>query len=101
MRERDDFAYLTNAGMWPRWPLCPLKNHNEEIKKEVNETTGMPAHGIVFDQVPLTDPGKGKATPRVYILNMFMGWTPEEFDNCKKFEYASIEEMLAAGWMVD
>lgn len=92
-------AYLSNAGMWPRWPICPVKSHNKTLADECNTTT--PVCGLVMDNTPLEVHGPAKATPKVYILNMFAGWTPEQFDACKKFEYASLEEMMAAGWEVD
>jgi hypothetical protein len=54
----------------------------------------------VFDLTPLGD-DKPKATPTVVMLNMFAGWTPEQFDAAKRFKYNSIEELIEDGWWVD
>jgi hypothetical protein len=92
--EKDNIAFLSNCGMWPTWPACPVKNHR--LSQE-----SMPICGLVFDNNPLSVGGRVKCTPTVFILNMFRGWTKEEYDNCKKFKYDTIEEMVAAGWQVD
>lgn len=100
MRERDDLAYLKNCGMWPRWPYCPVKNQtNETIRKERKDS--FPVCGVVFDENPLGKGGPIWATPTVYLLNIFAGWTAEQFKECKKYEYESLEAMVADGWVID
>lgn len=87
--------YLLKCGNWPRWPFCPVKRYN---KKEY-----LPECGIVTDIAPLSDKQhpNGKCEPVVRILNLFIGWTGEEYNSAKKYEYESLDAMLADGWVVD
>lgn len=98
--ERDDLSFLNRPGMWPNWPMCPVKSHAEKHK---DSPTDFIATGIVFDTAPIGDQKypNGKAQPEVVMLNMFGGWTPEQFKAAKRFKYDSIEELVADGWEVD
>lgn len=80
----DDVAFLKDVNRWPNWPICPVKRYEN--------VHSFPLCGVTF----ATD-----TKPMVKILNMFGGWSQEEFDKAKTFNYNSIEEMVADGWVVD
>lgn len=95
--ERDDVAFLNRPGMWPSWPMCPVKSH---VEKHKDSPTDFIAAGLVFDFTDLTERNP-KPTPEVVMLNMFGGWTSEQFKAAKRWKYNSIEELVADGWEVD
>ena len=76
----DDVAFLKDPDNWPNWPVCPVKCYiDEEL-----------ICGLLF-----------AGTITVYKLNMFSGWTKEEFEKAKKWKYETIEDMINDGWRVD
>lgn len=86
VEERKDKAFLVDANQWPRWPLQTIKRyHNHDIEC-----------GVVAE---------GRWT--VYLVNVFAlsNGTLKDllFDNkeVKRIEYPTVDELLAAGWMVD
>lgn len=70
----DDVEFLKNPDKWPHL-VCPVKRGKES--------------GIVVNE------------PVVRELNIWKGWTPEEFDAAKTWEYPSFEALVADGWIVD
>lgn len=82
---RDDVSFLNRPEMWPCWPVAPVKSHNPKHGGD-----NAPACGLVL-----------AGHSRVVMLNMFQGWTPEQYKEAKKWEYDTIEALVADGWMVD
>lgn len=79
----DDVEMINTEELWPHWPVLP-------VKKRTNGPDS-PECGVI---------ASGNLTT-VRMLNIFMGWTKEQFDNAKTYEYASVEELVADGWVVD
>lgn len=81
-----DFDWLSDPKNWLHWPICPVKRFTNP--------KDMPECGLVW---------AGELT-HVYIQNlclMVSGAVEPQFKDCKKYEYESLQEMLADGWMVD
>lgn len=79
--EIDDLAFMRDENKWPNWPMLPVKRYTDR--------GGAPECGIVLS---------GKTT--VYIAYMW-GLKEDTFDTCKKYEYGSLDAILADGWVVD
>jgi hypothetical protein len=94
--------WLSNPGQWSCWPYCPM---SKMIKpSEVPEGThpsavlttskGTELLGVVC--------GTNVPVPTVWVCNMLLiPMSPERFVKLPKFEYQSIDAMLADGWDVD
>lgn len=80
----------------PRYPILPVKNY-----------TGKPPmlpriFGIVVQESPLKSLLQiPDGVLRVFLCNIFQVAGPEEIAQSEHFDYNSVEEFLAAGWMVD
>lgn len=77
----DDVAFLKTPEKWPNYPLCPVKNRNEQ-------KDNFPLLGVIVSP-----------RPTVYLVNLFSiqpGMEPPETR-----EYGSFEELIADGWIVD
>lgn len=82
----NDAELLNNPHQWT-WPVCPVKSRTRKADR------GWPVMGIVRPR-----------KPTVYIKNLFELRTGEldpQLADVEKFEYASFEEMVADGWVVD
>ncbi len=79
--ERDDKAMILNSKLWPWRSILPLVNQSK-----VCPFTGQPGMpGMILKGEPTT----------VYVGLMFLGPTGQAFS------YASVDELLSAGWHVD
>jgi len=91
--EHDDVAFLKNPDNWPNWPVCPIKRIVDDSRQ----------CALVFDH--------NNKDIIVARLNMFRWvedgygnfreWTKEDFDNSEKWEYDTVEDLIADGWIVD
>lgn len=81
--ERDmSLRMMKDPGSWPSWPRLPLKNRKErDPRHEV-----FPLIGTMFEQEKVI----------VYLGTMF-----EDLRNVPTREYATLEEAIDAGWVVD
>jgi len=82
----DDLAILKDPRQWT-WMVCPVKSRTKTADR------GWPMMGIVLPR-----------RPTVYIKNLFELRTGEldpQLADVEKFEYATFEEMVADGWVVD
>lgn len=87
--EPDHKAMMLNPDRWPQWPFLPVKNYRRDIPGYPWD--GMPNCGLMvfFDNVP----------PTVFMTSLYdmkPGWT-----DGPQLKYASIDELLAQGWIVD
>lgn len=95
VRECNHVQFLSNARQWPRWPVCPVKNKRDAIKREAGvQDSSFPALGVVLAPSDVRPPFV------VYLLNMGEV-SAKAVSTCKRFEYESFDEMVAAGWEVD
>jgi hypothetical protein len=78
--KKRDVQYLSDSTQWQRWPMCPVKRTRD----------GECECGIVLMDAPT-----------VYKVNMFMIGSIDDFDDCEKEEFASMEDLVDAGWQVD
>jgi hypothetical protein len=90
-REIDDALFLTKHEHWQCWPVCPVKRYD---KDEKHERHTWPTCGIVW-----------AAKPTVLVVNMF-AISGMNFSMAKEaaeavHEYASFDDMVADGWIVD
>lgn len=83
MAERNDAEFLKHPEWWPNL-VCPVKNHRLSVAGT------LPVCGLFF-----------AGTTYVKELNMWRSWTPAEFDAAKTWNYDSVEDAVADGWMVD
>jgi hypothetical protein len=80
--EERSLKHLQDPNQWCHFGVCPVKNREKG--------DGFPLCGLV---------PKGKSI--VKILNLFAGWTPDEWDAAETYEYDSLESLVADGWEVD
>jgi hypothetical protein len=86
-REENDKKFMNDPEHWPQWPFLPVKNRDR--KKGVDGT------GIMISLLILHKP-----LPTVYHANLFA--IPEGgLSSVPKTEYRDLDELLAAGWVVD
>lgn len=81
-REPNHLEFLRRHELWPQWPYCPVKRY------VAGET--WPVCGLV--------PAGGA---QVVELNLFISWTSKEWNEAVQHSYASLEELVADGWVVD
>lgn len=91
---QDDAVYIRKYADWWRWPFCPLKRRNNELREK--------NLGVLLASQEHADAVKGKGKFRVYHCYMFdPPETKEEWDATPYTEYDTLEALLADGWMVD
>lgn len=80
---------------WPHWPFLPMKRPRP---------TGGPEGGTIIDRNPIA----GKIDPEhVSLRTVYLAtvWSllhdNEAFTKAEKKVYASVDEMLADGWVID
>lgn len=87
-REIDDAQFLKHHDEWPAFPVCPVKRY----KKDKQHT--WPDCGIVWPR-----------KPTVLVVDMFsisgMNFIMAKEAAEAVHEYASFEDMVADGWVVD
>jgi hypothetical protein len=87
-REIDDAFFLKHHDEWPAFPVCPVKRY------EKDKQNTWPTCGIVW---------AGK--PTVLVVNMFsisgMNFSMAKEKAEAVYEYASFDDMVADGWIVD
>lgn len=83
MRDAQMVAYLKNGNQWPRWPVCPVKKYDTQNKLVIGIVADLPDNVCVRE------------------LNIFEGWTPEEYESAVKHSYNSYEALVADGWEID
>lgn len=84
---RTEAGKIRNEKLWPLWPVLPLKN----IYRRGNTGTDLPQLGVLTS---------GRLT-LVYITDMYSAAVPGCLDTCKKESFASVEDMVRAGWVGD
>ena len=94
-RQREDKEMVTNPPRWPNWPFLPIKRYKPE--------GGFPDCAVLIDGNKLGEPiDRNHATLRTALLiNMFDLGNADAVKKAERKEYASVDEMLADGWMVD
>lgn len=85
-RTEEDKEMIDNPMSWPNWPCLPMKRHTPQ--------GGMPDAGTILD----CELGKN-----VIFLTSVWEVADERasFSTCERKVYASVDELLADGWMVD
>lgn len=80
--------YLRDPGLWPHWPILPMK-------KDLRQSDG--EHGVVVYN------GSKRSSLRVYKADMFAfsECDAEQVSNLPTEDFSSIDELIAAGWLVD
>jgi hypothetical protein len=82
-----DLDMLKSPGRWSAWPVLP-------VKRDVG--ADFPELGLVVENVA--------TRPVVYIQNLFSlkpGPLGPQVTGCVEHVYATLEAMLADGWVVD
>jgi hypothetical protein len=82
----NDVKILNDPYQWT-WTVCPVKSRTRTADR------GRPLVGLVVPR-----------RPTVYIKNLFelrKGDLNLQLADVEKFEYATFEEMVADGWVVD
>ena len=74
--------FLKSPESWPHFPLCPVKRYEQEDKP--------PRTGVVLSSQPNTVVG----------LNVFLV-SREKFKTAERWEYDSVEAVVADGWLID
>lgn len=81
--ELSDLELMRKPNEWPQWPVLPVKRYPE---------------GQTWPEVGIMVEGSGEvANPKVWLTNMFTGIKPET----KAEDYKNLDEVIAAGWVVD
>ena len=90
-RKQKDMNFLRNPVDWPCWPICPVKRHDGK------GVGGFPTCAIRFDEKKVR---VFEILMHTYIDRVHKHMkNPLEGVTC--YEYASLNEMLDDGWMVD
>jgi len=79
-KEQNHLGMMSDATLWPRWPILPLKKGKDFNTMEL---------GFLHVDHPHV---------------VFKGWIFKRFNDLnslEKEEYKSFEEIVAAGWIVD
>lgn len=81
----DDLAMMKDPALWPVYPYLPVKKPSPD--------GGWPTLGVLIEDAT-------EAT--VFFTNMFeLPLTEAQLIKVPKKEYASFEDMVADGWIVD
>jgi hypothetical protein len=95
---RTDTNLLLNWKSWPCYPCCPVKQRQEN-------GYGMPKMGVVIaPEMQNRSEGTSPDPFHVYHINLYAlksGPLMEQLEGVEKDTYHSIEDMSAAGWVVD
>lgn len=80
--------YMQDPGMWPHWPILPMRKSTKGLDGE---------YGVVVCN------GNERSLLRVYKADMFafVECDAKKAADLPREEFSSIEELLAAGWLVD
>jgi hypothetical protein len=78
--KKRDVQYLESPIEWQHYPMCPVKRTVEG--------------GLECGIVLITG-------PTVYKANIYTVESYDDLMECEKEEFASVEELVAAGWQVD
>ncbi len=90
-RKQKDMDFLRRTMQWPCWPICPVKRYDGK------DPSGFPTCAVRFDEKKVRVFG---ILMHTYIDRVHKHMkNPLEGVTC--YEYASLEEMLDDGWMVD
>jgi hypothetical protein len=76
------------AGVWPNWPVLPMKRYNED-------GIGFPQTGVIVAT---------HTTPPAIIIYLDVspwGVTLEDLKAAETVTFKSLDELLEAGWRVD
>ncbi len=80
----DDLQMMQNPDKWPQWPYLPVKRWVKDRQTP--------------DLAIMSVTGESASKPIVYFKNMF---DSKALIRTKHLEYASFEELLNDGWVVD
>jgi len=83
--KHDDVAFLKNCDSWPNYPVCPIKRG--KIKDDTLCCALVYAHN-------------GKCI-LVMELNIFDNPSDDECKDAKSWNYDTVEDLVADGWIVD
>ncbi len=92
----DDAAFIRKYNDWPCWPFCPLKRRSNSLEKK--------DLGVLLATQEHADAVVKKPGSKFIIYHGYMFDFPktgEEVSKLPTTEYASLEELLADGWVVD
>ena len=81
----NDLEMMTNTMNWPNFPVLPVKRYTKE--------SCMPEAGIMVPDLPT-----------VFVVNMWdlkSGVLKDQLKDVPKKEYATYQELIADGWVVD
>ena len=90
--ERDHLEMMQDANRWPAWPLLPLQHRS----RKATDGSGGTELGFMLE-----DGYTGKAKPRVYIGLITFRSMGQKFEDLPVEDYASLEDVVMAGWEVD
>ena len=80
-------AFIDN-GMWPNWPLLPMKRYQEGDR--------LPQTAVIF--------AADAAAPKVKLYLDVSPWTvtlTKDMQTAESVTFDTVEECLAAGWRID
>lgn len=84
--KEDNARMISTPDEWPQWPLLPVKR----FKSEEDHTWNNLETGVIHAAAPT----------RVRVINLW-GITEEAWEKAEKYEYASAQHVVDAGWVVD
>jgi len=90
--DHDHRAMMLDQNRWPCWPVLP-------VKRRSSRPGSMPDCGLMT-----TYPEKRWSVVMVNMWQLGTCTVQEIYDNCppeRRYDYASVDELLADGWEVD
>jgi hypothetical protein len=95
-----DLEFIADPDRWPNWPFLPLKKPQPEGPPECVLCVRVAEGWAIFraNLFMLVRVAEGWA---IFRANLFMLPEPEEFKAAWIKTYASAEEVVADGWVVD
>ena len=94
--EPSEKGFMENPDLWPRWPLCPVKNHKRDFHD-------VKAFGVLIASKDPRWPNE-PIMPVIVHVNLWScaGKNLQAIlDENAKTEYASLDALVADGWVVD
>lgn len=86
---QNDANFVTHPDLWPKWPYLPIKRWVKDEKGREDMECGI----ILGTETPWS---------RVFVANIWhLPPTREEFLKTEKYQYPTVEALLADGWVVD
>jgi len=81
-----DKEMMENPSKWPKWPVLPVKKH---------------AVGVPEPEVGLMAAGRPTQVYRIGLYDLQGGVLADVLADVPYDEYTSVDDVVAAGWIVD